>query len=92
MAEKSLNGIRNERRIVLQCLGIRIIRFLASRIRKSDVFVWDRNSFLAYLTRFFAIFTSVDKPYLTYLYPTHGVDKKRITIRAVNILVVLEVT
>ena len=32
--------------------------------------------FLAYPTRFAAIFTSADKPYLTYPYPTRGINKK----------------
>ena len=48
--------------------------------------------FLAYQTSFSAIFTSADKPYLTYPYPIRGMDKKRITTRDVNTLVVLEVT
>ena len=49
--------------------------------------------FLAYQTRFTAIFTSADKSYLrpTYLYPTRGIDKKRIITRVVNTLVVKEV-
>ena len=34
------------------------------------------------------IFTSANKSYLTYPYPTRGVDKKRIRTRVVNILVV----
>ena len=44
--------------------------------------------FLAHQTRFSAIFSSADKIYLTYPYPTRGIDKKRITTRVVNTLVV----
>ena len=36
---------------------------------------------LAYQTRFSAIFTSADKSYLTYPYPTRGIDKKQRTTR-----------
>ena len=43
---------------------------------------------LAYQTKFSAIFTSADKACLTYPYPTRWTDKKRITARVVNTLVV----
>ena len=43
--------------------------FLAYQIRKSEVFTWDRHAFLACQTRFFTIFISGDKSYLTYPYP-----------------------
>ena len=43
---------------------------------------------LAYQIRFSMIFTSADKSYLTYTYPTRGIDKNRITARFVNTLVV----
>ena len=46
------------------------------------------HHFLAHQTRFSAIFTSADKSYLTYRYPTRGIDKKCITTRDVNTLVV----
>ena len=39
---------------------------------------------LAHQTRFSAIFTCDEKSYLTYPYPTRGVDKKRITTRVVQ--------
>ena len=63
---------------------------------------WDRNFcpyltamndtyILAHQTRFSVIFTSADKSYLTYPYPTHGTDKRRIATCVVNTLVVLEV-
>ena len=35
-----------------------------------------RKLFLAYLTRVFSIFTSADKSYLTYPFPTCGMDKQ----------------
>ena len=45
--------------------------------------------FLAYQTRFSAIFSSANKSYFTYHYPTCGIDKKkRITTRVVNTLIV----
>ena len=44
----------------------------------------ENDFFLAYRTRFSAIFTSADKPYLTYPYPIRGIDKKRITTPVVN--------
>ena len=37
---------------------------------------------------FSAIFTGADKSYLTYPYPTRGIDKKRTTTCVVNTLVV----
>ena len=46
------------------------------------------TSFLAYQTRFNTIFTSADKSYLTYPYPTRGIDKNRIPTHVVNTLVV----
>ena len=45
-----------------------------------------RKLFLAYQTRVSSIFTSADKSYLTYPYPTRGMDKKQITTRDVNTL------
>ena len=63
-----------------------------------DANVHERNSLMAiltlkskagaYQTRLFATFTGADKSYLTYPYPTFGVDKNRITPLAVNTLVV----
>ena len=47
-----------------------------------------RLYFLAYQIRFSKIFTNADKPYLTYPYPSRGIDKKRITSHDVNTLVV----
>ena len=44
--------------------------------------------FHAYRTEFSAIFTGADKSYLTYPYPTSGIDKKRTTAHVVNTLVV----
>ena len=35
------------------------------------------SSFLAYQTEVSAIFTSADKPYPTYPYPTRGIDNQR---------------
>ena len=34
-----------------------------------------RNKILAYQTSFFAVFTSAEKSYLKYPYPTRGIDK-----------------
>ena len=34
------------------------------------------------------IFTSADKSYLTYPYPTHAIDKKQITTHAVDTLII----
>ena len=63
-----------------------------------DVNVHERNSLMAtltlkskagaYQTRLFATFTESDKSYLTYPYPTFGVDKNRITSLVINTLVV----
>ena len=54
-----------------------------------DIFIKDkatevRIKIFAHQTRFSVIFTSADKSYLTYPYPIHGIDKKRITICFVN--------
>ena len=54
-------------------------------------FVPSESLFRAPQTRFslFAICISADKSYLTYPYPTpRGIDKKRITTRVINTLVV----
>ena len=44
--------------------------------------------FLAYQTRFSTIFPSADKSYLTYPYPTRGIDKKLTITCVINTLVV----
>ena len=51
-----------------------------------------RWKFHAYQTRKSEISTGAVKSYLTYPYPTRGIDKNRITTRVVNTLVVYEVT
>ena len=47
-----------------------------------------RDDSIMYVIKVFsAIFISADKSYLTYTYPTRGIDQKRINTRFVNTLV-----
>ena len=71
---KKLNFCISDKEIQGFRLGYKFFSCIPFK-RKSEVFVWDRNSFLAYRTEVSAIFISANKSYLKYPHPTRGIDK-----------------